>query len=614
MKVNTIYSFLKGLCITGGIIYAQLGYAQDLKNTFPEKGKVGVGTTKPTESLEVVGNIKVSGSISSQTVSTNSLQTSSLLTLNNAVIKGKLGIGVSNPTVELDVLGGARFTGNLVAQNLSLQGLTGVNGVFNTLTINQSSYFTGSPTFSNNASFLKNISLTGKLGVGVTSPSEAVDVLGNIKTSGSLASGSIASGSATFSSLTLIQNSSFGGTVGIGTNTPAEKLHVVGNIKADNSIFSKSLQSESVQTTQLTSGSATFSDVVTMNKLLILNDKLGIGVSAPSESLDVSGNIKASQGIVSASVRSGTGDFSDRVHVAQNLVVDGQIGIGKTSPSYALDVNGTVNATAVLVNGLPINPASATNFTVDQNLTVNGGTTLSALQVTGAMSAQSLTFGNGTSSADFGVGKNLSVSGNSSLTGDLSVGGTTTLFGVNINGPFNANSVTLKEITTVGNTTVGQNLTVNGTSQLTGDLSVSGNIKGSIIEANEFRNPDGTVAFNFQNTVISQTLGIGTTNPVPANYKLAVAGNIIATGLDLKVPSRWPDYVFEPNYKLVSLDELNAYLHHHKHLPDMPSDTDMKAAKNYNVSEMDAKLLEKIEELTLYIIQLEERIKKLEKK
>ena len=75
-----------------------------------------------------------------------------------------------------------------------------------------------------------------------------------------------------------------------------------------------------------------------------------------------------------------------------------------------------------------------------------------------------------------------------------------------------------------------------------------------------------------------------------------------------------PDYVFKPTYKLMPLPELKKYIALNHHLPNIKSETEYIAEGNIDLGEMNTKLLEKVEELTLYILQLEERINNLETK
>jgi hypothetical protein len=75
----------------------------------------------------------------------------------------------------------------------------------------------------------------------------------------------------------------------------------------------------------------------------------------------------------------------------------------------------------------------------------------------------------------------------------------------------------------------------------------------------------------------------------------------------------WPDYVFEKDYNLLPLSELETYINQNKHLPEVPSAKEMEA-EGLNLKEMNLMLLKKVEELTLHILNQEKRIKELEKK
>jgi hypothetical protein len=100
-------------------------------------------------------------------------------------------------------------------------------------------------------------------------------------------------------------------------------------------------------------------------------------------------------------------------------------------------------------------------------------------------------------------------------------------------------------------------------------------------------------------------VGIGTpltTNP--NNYRLAVNGKIGAKEVMVEITSgTWPDYVFEPEYKLPSLLELEQYIKVNKHLPEVPSAVEVKE-NGLSVGEMNTILLKKMEELTLHMIEL----------
>lgn len=102
------------------------------------------------------------------------------------------------------------------------------------------------------------------------------------------------------------------------------------------------------------------------------------------------------------------------------------------------------------------------------------------------------------------------------------------------------------------------------------------------------------------------SVGIGTTDT--KGYKLAVNGSGIFTKVKVKTFGAWPDYVFEDGFPLRSLDEVNTFIKLHKHLPDMPSAAEVNE-EGIDLGEMNRKLLQKIEEQTLYIIKMNEDMK-----
>ena len=102
-------------------------------------------------------------------------------------------------------------------------------------------------------------------------------------------------------------------------------------------------------------------------------------------------------------------------------------------------------------------------------------------------------------------------------------------------------------------------------------------------------------------------IGIGTTSP---DHKLDVKGTIRAE--EVKVETGWSDFVFEDNYNLPSLKKVESFIKENKHLPDIPSAKEVEE-EGLSMAEMMKKQMQKIEELTLYVIELKkenEAIKK----
>lgn len=97
-----------------------------------------------------------------------------------------------------------------------------------------------------------------------------------------------------------------------------------------------------------------------------------------------------------------------------------------------------------------------------------------------------------------------------------------------------------------------------------------------------------------------------------ASYKLQVKGGVKAQKVKV-TQTGWADFVFEPSYKLPSLYEVEQFILQHKHLPEIPSAKEV-AEDGIDLGEMNRKLLQKIEEQTLYIIEMNKRLRVLEEK
>ncbi|WP_257668268.1 hypothetical protein [Parapedobacter tibetensis] len=95
--------------------------------------------------------------------------------------------------------------------------------------------------------------------------------------------------------------------------------------------------------------------------------------------------------------------------------------------------------------------------------------------------------------------------------------------------------------------------------------------------------------------------GIGTIDP---QAKLAVDGNILAKEVKVKTDITVPDYVFEPDYELPTLQYIESYVKEHKHLPEIPSAADIQR-DGLDLAEMNLLLLKKVEEITLLLIEKE---------
>lgn len=104
----------------------------------------------------------------------------------------------------------------------------------------------------------------------------------------------------------------------------------------------------------------------------------------------------------------------------------------------------------------------------------------------------------------------------------------------------------------------------------------------------------------------SGNFGIGTTT---LTHKLTVAGTVRATSF-ISDTTTYADFVFKPGYKLAPLSEVEAAIQKNGHLPDIPSEAEAKA-RGVDLGEMQVKLLQKVEELTLYLVAHEKELQRL---
>jgi hypothetical protein len=137
-------------------------------------------------------------------------------------------------------------------------------------------------------------------------------------------------------------------------------------------------------------------------------------------------------------------------------------------------------------------------------------------------------------------------------------------------------------------------------------------------------NSSGITRIRFADTVHKNSLIISNTGKVTVgtdqydndpNYIFYVKKGIKAEQIKVENPAvnGWADYVFKKDYKLKTIEEVEKHISENGHLPNIPSAKEV-SKEGINLGEMDSKLLEKVEELTLYIIQLNKQVKQLEGK
>jgi hypothetical protein len=344
------------------------------------------------------------------------------------------------------------------------------------------------------------------------------------------------------------------------------------------------------------------------------NGNVGIG-KIGTEKLDVNGNIRSRQDVI----------VDNDVSVARNIKIE-----GSTTSTGNIRTDGRVDAEGVIQTR--------------GGLSAVGGATL---YVTGTALLESNITGNGSASIAGNINSNTSMSitdaaaildlkSNSTtskafvqLSGDdLRVG----TYSDNNNGGFivRTNGANRMIVNNVGNVGI-------GTATPGSTLHVQG--RGLFRGAGEVITVDGTSNPNigFYNngafrSFISQTpnslvvgvnggplqldapqVAIGAVVAAASGYRLTVAGKAICEELKVQLQGAWPDYVFQDNYGLMPLADLKNYISANNHLPNIPAAATMQK-EGLEVGEMQRKMMEKIEELTLYVIALEEKISHIAKK
>ena len=360
---------------------------------------------------------------------------------------------------------------------------------------------------------------------------------------------------------------------------------------------------------------------------------VGGASSAPANGLYVAGasNLRSSLTVAGTSTFSNSATFNSGVTAKSGLIVSS--GLAK------FDGPVSMNSTMVTTGAATFN----------SGVTVIGASTFAgAVKVTGATTLASLTASSLTSTGAATLKSSLNVTGATTLTGaatlksSLNVTGATTLTGaatlkntLNVTGNTTLNGITYAkgDIEATGRAILNGGAIVKGgiVASLTdhpgypGSISIGGTEKATI-KASEFCGYKPAcpkdLYFDAKNYIFQNgNVGIGVENPAA---KLHVDGKILCSGeievadlnsnsinvnslnaKDIQMDMHGAaDYVFDENYDLKSLSEVESYVNEHKHLPGMPSAAEMDA-NGVSVSKMSNLLLEKVEELTLHMIKLE---------
>ncbi|CAM1363132.1 autotransporter outer membrane beta-barrel domain-containing protein [Tenacibaculum xiamenense] len=477
-----------------------------------------------------------------------------------------------------------------------------------------------------------NLYLPGNIGIGESSPNESLTVSKSGASIGIYDTNPLSKANnriARYGNSLVIQNDLSGswtdninfhdtGNIGIGTRTPTEAKMVIksstlpslsGNKTGAIAVIGRNTELAMGASSKLNGGgwiqtrhnSPTYDTYAYPLSINPLGGNVGIGTDTPAARLDIKGDIIIDNNS-NANLYTGTGTtdnnrflnilnspnhksasgiktggllISDSFNYANpsknQLIVKGGVGIGTNTPKSKLQVDGNI----------ALGPQGGTVMPAFSRESGQGGLQISRI---------------GTNNGSV-VNHLMTIKGGGNV-------------GIGTTNPTEAKLVikssTLPSLS--GNKTgaiavMGYNteLAIGASSELNG---------GSWIQTRHSSTTYPNHAYPLALNPLGGNVGIGTTDT--KGFKLGVNGNIAATEVKVATYNNWADFVFENTYELPTLKEVENHIIEKGHLKDIPSAEEV-SKNGFYLGQMDAKLLQKIEELTLYTIQQEKKIQKLEK-
>ena len=363
--------------------------------------------------------------------------------------------------------------------------------------------------------------------------------------------------------------------------------------------------------------------------LLFAQPKVGIGTSNPKYALHV--HTPASQFSFLNLTNSTTADANNRgillgmqdagsylwnyentpLQIATNNVTrvlvaaNGNVGIGNTAPAYILDLGNRMRLRGGTANDIFTTP----------------GIWFDDYRTTGSANAERAFFGmrdsirlgffgGGVGGAGWGMNFN-------AKNGNVGIGSTNDFYRLTLSGSdyalgfYNAQNSFFGHISSSSDTSLEIE-------------SRYGSSFGNSASKNILLNPPSNNFFFYPGNVgvgvsvptakfqVGGNVMIGTGSPA-TGYQLSVNGKVICTEAKVQLNSAWPDYVFASSYQKPTLYEVEDYINKHKHLPNIPSAAEVEK-DGLLLGDMQKRMMEKVEELTLYLIEIKKENDQLKKR
>jgi len=552
--------------------------------------------------------------------------------------------GNTGPTGPQGIQGATGSNGNTGATGpQGIQGTTGPSGSANISgTLNRIIKFTGTSSGGNSqiSDDNTNVKIQPIGYAGVTYNSHKVEIAGVdnslrlLGTGTNQAKGTINFGDGNYVYLkedsddsliiySLGRTAMMGGNVGIGTLTPSTKLDVAGQIKISGGSpgVGKVLTSDASGVGTWSLPAATTDDWNATGANITNNNSGNVGIGiAPTYKLDVNGRMRLRDNGTTNTAGIWFDKSSNSVETFLGMRNDSILGVFGTTPYNNWMFNfDTRNAFMGIGFTTPKYPLCFEDYTGDKISFYGGNNTSSSnhygmgvqgslLQMFVPSASEDIAFGTGRSTNFF---ERMRIKGNGKV--GINTNPVDHTLSIKTVG-FDTKALQLETALNLGNA-------IENTMTFKTGTYYSAQIKAIGTATNAARLGFFTYASTSSSALVERMsimdggdVLIGTTNETAGlGYKLRVNGKVICTELRVQTNGAWPDYVFHDEYKLMPLHDLKKYILTENHLPNIPSASEINAQGGFDTGDMQSRLIEKVEELTLYILDLQNQVNELKK-